>query len=768
MWLLVMLCAMLLCTLGCPRPTAPPPVGTVPDGIDQARSSTDRLAQQYQFAGESSFSVDLGEAPSFTPQVKSYDVRSGCDNVANRGLFTERLQPAHFAAMADKGFVVASAQWKQTEFIYEQNNYPREHWPSFVTTDSTLHAFHVFFDYCLRTIEVSTLYERAETLAKGLVAHAAERYEGETIAEVKQAARNNFAYCLVPARLLEIPDEALGVTVPDDVAELVEQELALIDKHAGFAVSPTVGFKVDYSQFIPRGHYTRSDKLKRYFKAVMWYGLVPVALRNIVGDFAPMQARQAVLLADIVVYGKVGDEAIGEVWEDVYEPTAFMVGYADDNTPGDYGEVIPGLFGDPIETRKLVPEENLKKLAEQVLDLRPPGIVMASITKVELLPGIPQFRLMGQRFVLDSHIFQMMVYPHVGESDSNVTDPGRFGKRTFPMGLDLFSVMGSERAYQIADEVYEQTRFANYAEQTEALRDEVAALTKEDWTSNLYFGWLHTLKYLTEVKREGYPAFMQNHAWVDKQLNTALGSWAELCHDTILYRKQSVVAECGGEGGEQEPPPPPKGYVEPEVMTYWRLKLLATQLRDGLQQRGLLTDERLTAKFADLISLLEFLEKTSVKELTGQTLTAEEYRQIEYYGDNLARLNLYMELGAEGDEITSATDKDMAVIADVHTGPIGDGMFALEEGVGHADEIYVVCPCEGKLLIGRGAVFSYHEFTQRSSDRLTDEKWQEMLASPSPPKRPQWVDSFLSDTPIRGETGANIEDQPPAFTKGGC
>ncbi len=761
-WLLPMLCAMMVCVLGCPRPADQVPVGEIPVQTGSEVTSNGRLAQQYQFGAEAAFSVDLGDPPAFTPQVKSYDVRSGCDNVANRKLFGERLQPAHFAAMAERGFVVGAAEWKQTEFIYEQNNYPREHWPSFVTTDSILHTFHVFFDYCLRTIEVSTLYERAETLAKGLVAHAAERYETETIAEVKEAARNNFAYCVVPARLLEIPTEALGVTVPDDVEELVAQELALIDKHAGFAVSPTVGFKVDYSQFIPRGHYTRSDKLKRYFKAVMWYGLVPVALRNIKGVFAPVQARQAVLLADIVVNGKVGDEAIGKVWEDVYEPTAFMVGYADDNTPGDYGKVIPGLFGDPIEAKKLVPEEDLKKLAEQVLALRPPGIVMASVTNDPKLPGIPQFRVMGQRFVLDSHIFQMMVYPHVGKHARTRL------LRTFPMGLDLFSVMGSERAYQIADKVYDQPGFAGYDKQTEELRQKVAALTEEEWTSNLYYGWLHTLRYLTEVKREGYPTFMQDQAWVDKQLNTALGSWAELCHDTILYRKQSVVAECGGEGGEQDPPPPPKGYVEPEVMTYWRLKLLATQLRDGLQQRGLLADERLTAKFADLISLLEFLEQTSVKELTGQTLTAEEYRQIEYYGDTLARLNLYMELGDEGDEITSATDKDMAVIADVHTGVIGTEYFALEEGVGHADEIYVVYPCEGKLLIGRGAVFSYHEFIQPVADRLTDEKWQEMLASPSPPKRPQWVDSFLSDTPLQGETGANVEDQAPAFTKGGC
>jgi len=101
------------------------------------------------------------------------------------------------------------------------------------------------------------------------------------------------------------------------------------------------------------------------------------------------------------------------------------------------------------------------------------------------------------------------------------------------------------------------------------MREEVGAYTERDWTKNVYAGWLHTLKFLVEVKGEGYPSFMLSEAWVDKALNAALGSWAELRHDTILYAKQSVVAECGGEGGEQKPPPPPKGYVEPEVLTYW-------------------------------------------------------------------------------------------------------------------------------------------------------------------------------------------------------
>jgi hypothetical protein len=35
-------------------------------------------------------------------------------------------------------------------------------------------------------------------------------------------------------------------------------------------------------------------------------------------------------------------------------------------------------------------------------------------------------------------------------------------------------------------------------------------------------------------------------------------------------------------------------------------------------------------------------------------------------------------------------------------------------------------------------VFSYYEFKQEMKDRLTDEKWKEMLRS-NPPEKPGWV-----------------------------
>ncbi|PIZ25544.1 MAG: hypothetical protein COY47_05340, partial [Chloroflexi bacterium CG_4_10_14_0_8_um_filter_57_5] len=73
--------------------------------------------------------------------------------------------------------------------------------------------------------------------------------------------------------------------------------------------------------------------------------------------------------------------------------------------------------------------------------------------------------------------------------------------------------------------------------------------------------------------------------WARKDLQTALSSWTELKHDTILYAKQ-VMAELGGGGAEQ----PPHGYVEPNPEAYARLLALAQMTENGLQARSLLSD----------------------------------------------------------------------------------------------------------------------------------------------------------------------------------
>ena len=45
----------------------------------------------------------------------------------------------------------------------------------------------------------------------------------------------------------------------------------------------------------------------------------------------------------------------------------------------------------------------------------------------------------------------------------------------------------------------------------------------------------------------------------------------------------------------------------------------------------------------------------------------------------------------------------------------------------------------------RGGVFSYYEFLQPASNRLTDEKWQEMLREGKAPPQPEWIGIFQSE-----------------------
>jgi hypothetical protein len=266
------------------------------------------------------------------------------------------------------------------------------------------------------------------------------------------------------------------------------------------------------------------------------------------------------------------------------------------------------------------------------------------------------------------------------------------------MGLDVMAVLGSKRAYALLDNLGE-TQYENYVKQFEMLKASFAALKAEDWTQNLYWGWLYALLALLNEKGDGYPSFMKSDAWADKELNTSLGSWAELRHDTILHTKQSYTLV----GAALPPKEKPKGYVEPNPELYGRLASLAKMTYDGLYSRGLLEDA-LATKLEDLRQLLLKLKDMSEKELAGKALSDDEYDYIKYFAGQLEDiLTLPPEVASS---IESDTDKSMAVVADVHT-DVNTGQV-LEEGVGNPFHIFVLVPVEGKMMVCRGAAFAYY------------------------------------------------------------
>jgi hypothetical protein len=652
------------------------------------------------------------------------------------------LSPDQLARLGQNGVVVSPGVEKEFFTVYEKARY--DNVPVFVTSDSLLHSYHLIFDKVLRTAERQAFIPLLKELNEAMLAQADAQYQSLLGTAWEDAARRAVAFVGVGATLLD-PQ----TTVPAYAQDLVEAELALVEAAAGIQPSPLfpgLEFGEDYTQYIPRGHYTLSEELEAYFKSMMWYGRMTFRLKTRDPEIGRAETRSALLLVHALRNAEVDGRPALDVWRDLYDPTAFLVGRSDDLTAFQYLDVINDVYGEAPTLQDLVDEEQLGIFIEAADRLPPPRILGLVISEtddeVETTKG---FRFMGQRFVPDAYIFRQLIWRNVGTFEN---------PRQLPKGLDVMAAMGSDRAYAILTELGELD-YANYPEQMAKMRDWTASLTPEEWNETLYNGWLYTLQPLLEVPGDGYPQFMQSDAWLDKQLNTTLGSWTELKHDTILYAKQAY-AELGGGGHNPPLPKEAQGYVEPVPEFYARLSALAAMTRDGLQSRGLL-GEKDANSLERIIRLSDAFQIMAEKELRGEPLTEDEARLIRFYGGELE--HLVMASGDTPDEDPAAQpfmdeEPQVALVADVATAPdyIRDGVpdpTVLEEAVGRVDEIYAVVPAvtdDGSvfLQVAKGGVFSYYEFPWPAEDRLTDEKWRQMLDDGQAPDRPSWIDTFFT------------------------
>jgi len=619
--------------------------------------------------------------------------------------------------------------------------------PLFITTDTLLHLYHIQFDETLKDIEEREFAADLLDLTNALLADAQGQY-ATYAGTMKEAARRNVAFLAVARALLD-PAEA----VPTEVQDVVAAEVAKIDAHAGFDTSPLFTYREDYSQYVPRGHYTRSELLERYFKAFMWYGRMAFLLKGaevwgptaeaLVSEAdAKIQTLQAVLLATGLEAVDVDDRSGRDVWDRIYAITSFYVGLADDLTPYEYLEVLNMLFGDAFDVTILEDDATFFELKKELALLRSPQIY-GGTGNIYLTPPITPdsldsvldrtkgMRFMGQRFIPDSYMFQHLVFPEVlGYTGTGDPEPFTLGEtgggpgRCYPRGLDAMALLGSELAADLL-ETGGDTDYEGYAERIAELEAWLALLTADDWHQNLYWGWLDALRALLNELPAGYPEFMRTEAWQKKGLNAALASWAELRHDTILYAKQSYTP------GYVSVPPDVAGYVEPVPEFYGRLLALARMTREGLTVLDALSPAA-AARLVSLEAILERLLELAGKELTNEELTADDHMYLRDFGDTLE--TTVAGVAEDGFKTT--------LVADVHTHGV-EGRV-VEEASGYVDLIVVACPHpSGGAFLAAGPVLSYYEFKQPMDDRLTDEAWRALLDSASRPDRPVWFQELV-------------------------
>ena len=421
-------------------------------------------------------------------------------------------------ALLKNGFVVKppatdpNRMYYEFYQAYESQRYTED--PTFITTDSIFHVYHLIFDKMLRDLETTYFIATLKDLTTAMINSSLVQYEALKGTDLELAALRNVAYFRVPAILLD-----LQLAVPEEAELLAKAEVDLINAHNGAAESPIWKtdtqaaddvLREDYSQYIPRGHYTRSDALKTYFKAMMWYGRLTFRLND------PMETQRALLVVQAVrtAEPQSGVSAL-QLWQNIYDPTVFIVGKADDLSIYEYGKLSDMIFGNSPELTSFADPNLFAQFVEAARNLPPPQInsmwVWIWQDRDQVTTGL---RFMGQRFTLDAYVFGQVMWRKVGTLDN---------PRDLPKSLDLLAAMGSDEAYTLLKDMGEN-QYENYDTQMAKVKEQVAGFGLDSWTQNLYWSWLYALQPIFSVKGEQYPAFMQTQAWLRKDMHTTLAS----------------------------------------------------------------------------------------------------------------------------------------------------------------------------------------------------------------------------------------------------
>lgn len=629
--------------------------------------------------------------------------------------------------------------------------------PIFVTTDLLSHSRHLIFDRTLQYVEEEYFTPRLKELCSRFI-HELENGKPSGGAETpvsRETREKAIMYFQVAKALLELapvkvteeqkwgPPETVyqnpdREAVLSNYPEAVRKELSAIDAAEGFALSPLFTFengtqaKEDYSQYKPRGHYTKNGILGAYFRAMMWFGRIhfliadggPVPLPDAKGDQSSDSLKLTMAMQPIALMITElvrNDESLFQDWSALFDPITTLIGASDDLS---FRELLPLWEQHRNEEFNawITDRGNLLSFMKEAQEkIRPPAISGSSVwwgpsTGDERAPPMG-WRLFGQRFTWDSWIHHMV-------------SPPRLMSRDMVRGLDIMKAFGS-RSSEVLLENSDYPKMKGLKDRLDHLQNLFEQQDESFWTSNYYMQVLREIRALATFESGSKFYFTEGAGWNLKSLLSSHGAWAELRHDTILYVKQSY-AERAGDGDFEptfrtKPVPDPVHYIEPNL-AYWISARDATvMLYSTLQQYNMLSEETERA----LKSLTEIIDRIIPivrLEILNEPVGSDDVRWIASIPAELSRLVL-VHVG-RGDVIQEE-EMRMALVADVFTNAeLGK---VLETAVGIPYRMYVpLNDRQGGKRIAVGYCFSYYEFHQPMSNRLNNEQWKEMVYAEIP------------------------------------
>jgi hypothetical protein len=393
------------------------------------------------------------------------------------------LTAAEEALLAQNGFVI-SDRMKFPTFTYGYSTIYGDDLPVFISADSILYAIHRSYDEILKQLEITSLRPTLKALLEGMRATLASGALGSLGAEV---ARDADLYLAVALGLLD-------GTAPAPVAGASSTEIASLLAKAtamdGWQTIVLFGVQrdEDFSQFKPRGHYGDTPELQTYFKSMMWLGRTDFRMIETQSDgsqvFRRRQFDGALGLATLVT-GPLATE-----WDKLDRAIEAFVGESDNMRVPEFAPLLTALgVTDAAGTRALDDATIAAAIvAGNFGGQRISSHIMINGLGDGTLPLSRVFLLLGQRYVVDSHVFSNVVFDRV---------QGGKEPRMMPDPLDVaFAALGNNQAAPLLRPQLEQFHYAPDLASMRVLADDHG---ESFWSANLYNLWLASLRALSKV-----------------------------------------------------------------------------------------------------------------------------------------------------------------------------------------------------------------------------------------------------------------------------
>ena len=673
-----------------------------------------------------------------------------------RRRYDYRLNESELQVFQQNGFVVSERLGVES-FAEAYYRLYSDNLPVYITADSILHAWHRSFDAILKELEVhcfmTTLQKILTSMQQTLAIHMKD----------SQVFQDVDYFLAIALRLLSDDEMTL---LNSSNQERYEATLRHIKDLACVNVQVFGKCrKVDFSQFKPRGHYESSDKLGRYFQAMMWLGRIDLRLS---GEESNLQQVECALMLVLLVRS---NPTTLDLWRKLDQTMRHFIGPVDSMTVLEFDAALKdmvsnGSLKDISSMDQLwdVQTDVVQQIQTHVSALSIGKQLINGATRYARDEGLPQsFTFLGQRFTLDAFALNKVVY-------DNITWEGKKVQRRIPSGLDVaFSVfknddVAAELAHRADDQSETAVRFRDglpYLHALAATRITLDSLPQEQRMDSVYAMWLDCLRQLSNSTKHKSSSF-HTKAWSMRILSSQLASWTQLKHDTVLYTKQSYTACTMCEHEDVFVEPVPEFWTSLRQMVERSATILndidlyeVAEAEPGTPKWAVQPSRSSHIEFLKQFgSIVEKLEEASVQLSRHESLSEEQVEFLknimeERHGSGGTRyLGWYPKLFYSSREDSGKWDP---LVTDIHTTTaditVNDPGSVLHQGIGDVlTGLFTVnlrSEESPRPAVFGGPVFSYYEFTKPLNNRMSDSEWRRLLRQDqdSIPSFPEWMTS---------------------------